>query len=495
MTGTTPRIAALTALTVLAFTGCQSIPERPIDLGQAAEALVQRGVDLEPVAAYAAALAASRDETPADFDPSDGLTLAEAETVASLYNAEVRIARVRAEGAAAIAASSGRWDDPGAELSGGQKRVESESGVAATLTRDWTFSPDGVSRGTSYTFERARESIDRNWIASGSLSITIPLSGRLGAERRARSAEHGAALLAVDEAEWNARIALRQAWRRWSAASAAVELLDGHLAALGAFGESAEAMAAAGEIEPGASRLFAVERGRARAERLQAIENEAAQRIAVLHLMGLAPGAPVRLTPSLEPGEALQPDAAIAARVAVAHPGIARLRAEYAAAEARLRVELRKQYPDITLSPAATDERDETALLLGLGMPIPVWNANRAGIAEAAAARDFERIRVETAYESVVAEYGQMERRHAGARARRASLSGEAGPEADRQLEEAVALLRLGEIDVIPLYEALAQSLAVKQDLLDAQTEEAIAHAALAALPRPTENPATEPAP
>jgi len=448
--------AALAATSLLLFTsGCQHLPPRPLDLAETRATLQARELDLEPIQAYAAALASTAHDEAAPFDLNDGLSLREAQAVALWYNADLRIARLEAAQAGAVAQAAGRWSDPDLGLEGGEKAVDSDEA--------------GFLRDAGNT--------TRSWINAGSLSITIPLSGRLRAEKRLHATAHEAALLRAAEAEWQLLGTVREAWAEWSATKARVDLLKQHLDLLGQFADTANALATAGELGSSSARLFAIERIRKEAERDREVAAETERRIGLLRLLGLPPDAPVLLLPSL-PIDALAPEAR---PVLEAHPTILRLRAEYQIAEDVLRVQLRKQYPDLTLSPTYSNEQDESALVLGLGFPIPVWNANRQGIAEAAAARDTTRARVEAAYENLIGETAQAQAALAGAHAQRTRLVDEVVPIIDAQISEALALLQVGEIDIMLLYEALTQALETKQEILSAALAEARAAARVSA--------------
>jgi CRISPR system Cascade subunit CasA len=441
----------------IAVCGCQHIPRQPLDTAALRDALDARPVDIAPVKAYAAALQElDASDGDASFDASDGLSLNEGLAVALWYNPDLRIARLSHARAAAVADEAGRWPDPGIALSGGEKEVEGTEIVSADPA-------DGSLR--------EKPTVDRSWISMASLSITIPLSGRLRAERRMRDSEAEAAMWATAEAEWQTLETVQSAWANWSAARAHEELLEAHLTVLGRFADTANALAEAGELLPASARLFTIERARTEADLDRARARTQEHRTEVLRLLGLVPGAPVKFIPTLDardPEPAPEP-------MPENHPRIARLRAGYEAAEHRLRVELRKQYPDITLSPTFEKEEDETAVTLGLGFPIPVWNLNREGIADAAAARDIARAEVEAAYQGLIAEASQARTALDGSRAQRERLVADVAPAVDTQLEEALELLEIGEIDIVLIYEALAQALLTKQQLIDAMVSEVIA--------------------
>src|SRR5207247_6717224 len=61
--------------------------------------------------------------------------------------------------------------------------------------------------------------------------------------------------------------------------------------------------------------------------------------------------------------------------------------ADYAAAEATLRLEIAKQYPDIHLNPGYQLDEGTNKWTVGLGLTLPVLNHNQGAIGEAEAKR------------------------------------------------------------------------------------------------------------
>lgn len=461
--------SALTALAMMAIAGCQSIPTSPLALDSSLEALKTREIAPQPVLDYALALTKARASEGAPFDVDDGLSLAEAEAVALWYSPEVRVSRLEADAAAALAAASGAWEDPGFDLTRGQKRVDIDGG-----------------------------DIDRSWISAASLSITIPISGRPAAERAARSAEHQAALLASAEMEWSTLQDLRAAWLDWSASVEQLKLLDAHLALLEQFAAVAHSLSAAGELDPGNARMFSIELAQLRVQRESVALRDVGQRAGLFALMGLLPDAPVSLSASLASNSLVIDEEVEAEATALRHPSVARLAADYEAAEARLRLELRKQYPDLTISPGINEEEGESTISLGFGfVPVPVWNANRAGIAEAVAQRDVARARAEGRAQQILGDLARAHANFAAAKALREGLLQGAAPEADLQMTEAQALLRTGEVDMSTVFQALTQAYGIKQELLNAVLEEQLAETNLFAIlhPLPSSSLVTEAAP
>lgn len=438
----------------LAATGCQHVPPQPLDLGTTRVELAARQPDVEQVRTFAAKLLGNTTADSAVFDPADGLSLREAEAVALWYNTDLRVSRLELQQAEATADAAGKWDDPAFSLDLGEKEVESGS--------------DG--------FLHDAADATRSWISAPSLSITLPLSGRKSVEKRIASTEASLVLVRVEQVELATRRHLHEAWARWTEAVERERLLDAHLALLTQFSATAESLAASGEVLASSARLFTIEQTRKQAERAQLAARVKELHAQLLHLMGLLPDAPVTLRSEFDT-HAEMSDADDGALLE--HPMVRLASAEYDLAEAQLRLEVRKQYPDLTLSPTYTDEEDETSLVVGMGMPLPVWNANREGIADAKGAREVARARVEAAILEVSAEAAQARQALQGARERRIRIMNEVAPAIDTQVSEALALLQLGEVEFVLIYEALAQALEAKLELLNVTLDEALAAARL----------------
>lgn len=81
--------------------------------------------------------------------------------------------------------------------------------------------------------------------------------------------------------------------------------------------------------------------------------------------------------------------------------------ANYAAAEARLKLEVAKQYPDIFLSPGYLWDQGDKIWSLGLSMVLPLFNKNEGPIAEARAQREVEAQRFNALQAAVIGEQSQ----------------------------------------------------------------------------------------
>ncbi len=81
--------------------------------------------------------------------------------------------------------------------------------------------------------------------------------------------------------------------------------------------------------------------------------------------------------------------------------------ARYQAAEAKLRLEIGRQYPDLILSPSYTFDQGDKIWALGIGSVITLLNKNKGLIAEAYALRDVEATQFNVLQAKVISELNQ----------------------------------------------------------------------------------------
>src|SRR5205085_3547392 len=83
---------------------------------------------------------------------------------------------------------------------------------------------------------------------------------------------------------------------------------------------------------------------------------------------------------------------------------VQRLLVEYAAADSDLRLQIARQYPDISLAPGYSFGEGAGSYLLGPGLTLPLFDRNRGPIAEAGAHRETAGARFLGAQASAIAE-------------------------------------------------------------------------------------------
>jgi outer membrane protein TolC len=442
-------------LAALLLTGCQSYERQPLNLDEHRGVWLDRSPDSQTVQEFAHRLA-EEDRLIVPFDPSDGVTVREAEVIALVYNPDLRLARARADVAAATAENAGLWEDP-------------------------VFQIDVL---------RITESVSNPWVVTPGLALTIPISGRLEAERDRASASLRSELARIAEAEWRVRTEVRQAWSSWTAAQMSLEVTTDLLAQLQSLVASTEQLADAGELVRTESALFRIEQAQLRTERRH-IEGEIAEGEQLLRsLLGLAPNAPIELIPSLNN---VDPTTSDSEAVADRNPTLTRLREDYEVAEQSLRREILKQYPDLTIGPLYESDQGQSRIGLLGAIPLPILNANRQGIAEAEAERSLARAAFETAYERLMGSLAAAQARLDASRDQREELEHVVIPLVDQQVLDARQLLELGEGGALVLLESITRAHDTKLQLLDLRLREATTEAELTWLIGPEITP-TNPA-
>jgi len=417
--------------------GCRSYEARPLDLPSFRDAWSERDAAGPGVREFAARFDAESGALAGSFDTADGLTVREGEVVALFFNPDLRVARLRAGVAAATLEHSGLWDDP-------------------TLGVDAKKLLEGVSNP---------------WKLFAGVGITLPVSGRLEAETARAGAEHAAELARVANDEWTVRVTLRGAWSEWSAARARADATRDYLAGLDRVVAITDALYEAGELSSSQTRPFHVERALRRAD-LRAFEGDAAVGEAGLRsLMGLTPAAPVVLVPGIGGMEVTDDPEEVSDR----SPAMLLAAAEYEVSERRLALEVRKQYPDITLVPGVGDDRGTTEIGLGVSLAVPILNANRQGIAEAEARREEARAAYESEFERLCGRLAVARARRDAARAQRVMLESDVSELVDAQYDEARRIAELGEVDTLLLLDTLRSRHETRLRIVDARLAEAIA--------------------
>lgn len=434
-----------------ALVGCQTYERAPLDLAHHRAALDARLDDTEPLVRFAERLSQHDSVVPDRYDPTDGLTRAEGEVLALFYNADLRLARVDAGVALATYETAGLWEDPEFGFDGAE-----------------ILSPAGP-------FEYGL-----------TLSLTIPVSGRLGVEKDQASAAYEAELRRIVDAEWRTRADVRSAWAAWSAAEERLRLLREVINEVERAAAITERLESVGELSRVESRLLQAELVEKRADFAEAEFEEADARVVLLGLIGLPPDAPVELLPAIPPVPPVEMSVAVE-RLIEANTTIAVRRAEYQLAEETLRLEVRKQYPDITIGAGYGSEDNDDRLLLGVSIPIPILNANRAGIAEATARREVARAAAETTFERLVRELALADAALDAARAQREVFERDLVPMLDEQSSEIERLIDLGEVNTLLLLETVTRRFEAKSRLLDLRLAEINAAVEIARLLGPNE--------
>jgi len=433
------RSLAMAAAACALLQGCQQYEPRPVDVAAHRAEFLARTPDLAD---------AGRPGAPAPTprlvgDP--GLSLADAERVAMYFNATLRRARRDAGIALAASENGGLWTDPTVSLE----------------------------------FTRILESISNPNELFGGFNLSIPISGRLEVEKARLGLAHAAALADVARLEWSTRMELRRTWTQWSALRRELDAVRQFSGFVSGVITVVDVMATTGEVARIEARLFKLEQMAASVEvqRLQAQCRQA--ELSIMRLLGLPPSFVARLEPSdLVPGEgaAIDPEAeAVQLRILDGSPSLLVAKAEYEVAELRLKEEITRQLPDLQVSPNYGTQNAERQFLLGLAIPLPIFNGNRRAIAEAYADREAARADIELELETAIAAVAFRHSELRAASMQREIFARELVPLAELQYSEAREVARLGEVNTLALLEGLKRRKEAQIGLISAQRDEAIA--------------------
>ncbi len=445
---TRTQVAQAIALSLPAFcaVSCQSYRAQPLELAAHQRAFVARTLPPSDLVQFTQSL---EQQVPleAGVVADDVISLHEAEAIAMVFNAQLRTARAAAAVACATAENSGLWEDP-------------------SLGVDLTRLLDGAADA---------------WEAFGSISLVIPLSGRLDVERSRDALAYAVEVARVRADEWRVRFELRRAWSAWAALQTRCAITRSFIADLDRIMVMVEAMETRGEMARVEARLFRVEHALART-RLNEVEG--AQQRAMLEIRSVM-GLPAQAELPAKSGgigqgttlpaheeHALHDGAALVQ----SNPSLAVVTAEYEVAERSLELELRKQYPDLIVGPGFGDQDGQQQFVLGLGVTLPFLNANRQAIAEGFAARELARTRAHAALEGLLDELARAHSALSSARASVVLVETEVIPLLDAQDADLRRLAQLGgEVNALLLLESLTRQHDAKLNLIDAKELEAMA--------------------
>jgi cobalt-zinc-cadmium efflux system outer membrane protein len=229
------------------------------------------------------------------------------------------------------------------------------------------------------------------WIPEVALELTIETAGKRGI--RIAEARHlaEAARWQILSTAWSVRSRMRGTLLEVYAAGEMEGLLVGQEKLQAEFVRILELQRDAGEVSTydltqarvalDASRLAAIEAAR--------VKEQALARLA--GALGLARQALEGVAISFDAFRDLKPDLPsddIRRHAVLNRSDILAALAEYEARQSALKLEIAKQYPDITLGPDYQLDQTDSKWTIGLGLVLPILSRNRGPIAEALASRE-----------------------------------------------------------------------------------------------------------
>jgi outer membrane protein TolC len=347
--------------------------------------------------------------------------------IALIGNAKLNKLRIESAAAENVAKESGWWEDP--ELDTDIMRIVNPA--------------------------------DHPYLGGASLSFSIPLSGALKLDEKSARAYSDAAkeeiLAAEKDVVANAKIAaVRFVYAKRIAET--IIKFDDEKRIKDAF-DGAEKLTSVGELQT--TELASAKRRRhERTHKLRQAENEADEAESLLRkLLGVSPKAKIVFKNDLAtqcPHTSMPPE--INPLRYTQHPEVRALAYRLEGGEAALEAEIRRQYPDLKLGPAYSNEEGLDRFGLVAGITLPLWNRNRKGIAEAEGVRNSAYIDAVNKWKEIVADVHN-------ARRKLKRLLDHRAENPSRNVDEANALSDAGEIN--PL-----EFLSIREEILETHLSE-----------------------
>jgi len=421
--------------TAIFIVGCQSYEPAPLNIDSFRHSLEKRLVDIEPVNAFAHRIA-HKNGKPSEFNILDGISPEEGEVIALFYNPELRIARLQSGVALANYETAGLWEDP-------------------------VFGFDGAEiTSPSAPFEFGLMA-----------NFTIPISGRLKVEKEHAGSAYETKLREVINAEWNVRAELRSHWALWTAATMQVQLINEVVEQLERIIKIAYSLVEVGEINRVEHRLLQVELANNKVQATEAILQLLKTEIKLLAIMGLPPEGAEFLLPEFPTINKTEVDDETT-RLIDANTELAIQFAKYQTAEESLRLEIKKQYPDIVIGSGYGSEFNNHRVLFGLSIPLSIWNRNQAGIANARTRREVARAEAETTFARLFRELTLANTTLLVKQTQRSFFKDEIVPMLAEQTRDNENIVALGEVDTFILLETVTRQHEAKSRLLELQVAE-----------------------
>lgn len=299
-------------------------------------------------------------------------TLRELTAEAVTHHPDIAVARAKYESAVAAVRTAGERPNPTLALS---------PQVVTPFTK-WVAGTYGVD--FDWTFETAGKRSERLLLAH--------------AQVRAAAAN-------VIDATWTVRSAVRKAFLEVYAAEQRTRLLDEAITQQAGVLEAINERIKAGAESRSATSQARLLQAQLRLQQAESAKTAAIARAALAQALAMGvrglDGANFSFT-AFESSGASKPSK----KLALTHRAdVLAALAEYAAAEATLRLEIAKQYPDLHLNPGYSLDAGENKWTLGIGLTLPILNHNQGAIGEAEAKRKEAAARFEAVQAKVLAEY------------------------------------------------------------------------------------------
>lgn len=315
---------------------------------------------------------------------------------------------------------------------------------------------------------------------------TVETAGKRSRRLEVAKANVRAALFKIVDAHWKARAGVRKALLELYGAEEREKLLADALHQQGELLQSMETRIAAGAEPRSATAQARLLSAQLRLQAADATKAAGLARVALAESLGMGVAGLSGARFAYAPFTTVPKRTPVYRQAALTHRAdVLTALAEYAAAEAALRLEVAKQYPDLHLAPGYQLDAGVNKWTVGLGFTLPILNQNGGAIGEAEAKRKEAAERFDAVQAKALAD---CDRAAAAVTAGRAKLAVTEVmlAEQGRQIESEQRLVAAGEGDKQALLAAQVERATTLAARLDALVE---LQAALGALEEATQTP------
>ena len=241
----------------------------------------------------------------------------------------------------------------------------------------------GLWEDPSLSLDAARYLKGLQYDRSAGLGLSIPVSGRTGIERKVAELYSTADRLELLAQENAYLMRLRSLYFFIRIAHTKLNLIHSRLKQASEEKENILRLCDLGEAGA-ADRHAAAQRHNDLIKELQELENAHLNKhLELLNLLGLHPSVgEVEIAGALPEGVPSPVELPSESKL-MAHPRLQAALCTYQTSEEELRLQIRKQYPDLSLTPGLSHEEGDNKFALEVGFTLPLWNRNREAIARA----------------------------------------------------------------------------------------------------------------
>ena len=323
-----------------------------------------------------------------------------------------------------------------------------------------TLSPQIVTPWTKWI--AGTYGIDFDW--------TFETAGKRSARQLAAHAQVRAAAAKVIDTIWKVRSAVRKAFLEVYAAGQRTQLLNEAIAQQGELLAALDERVKAGSESRTATTQARLLQAQLRLQAAESAKLAAIARAALAESLGMGLPGIHDAGFSFAAFESSNYSAPGKQKALTRRADVLAALAEYAAAEATLRLEIAKQYPDLHLNPGYSFDAGEHKWTVGIGFTLPVLNHNQGAIGEAEAKRKEAAALLDAVQAKVLAEYDRAAASLAAARTKLATTDALLEEQA-QQVASEERLIQAGSGDRAALLSAMVERATTRVARIDARAE------------------------